>query len=142
MSKPLYESVDPETYLELAKELSLESQAASKRTAADRAYYAAFLASRDFLTAKGYITPYYNSDDHRYVEETLKRKDILGSLGNDENRLRRARNLVTYDTRDIATTTQQYARPLSWMISTGGTIIQRVKELPPREAPNETTDLL
>ena len=132
MSQPLYESVDPETYLELAKELSLKAQAVAKRTAADRAYYAAFLASRDLLAEKGYITPYYNSDDHRYVEENLKHKDILGSRGNDENRLRRARNLVTYDTRDIATRTQQYARPLDWILDTAGTIIDQVKQLPPR----------
>ena len=42
MSQPLYESVDPETYLVLAKELALKSEAAAKRTAADRAYYATF----------------------------------------------------------------------------------------------------
>lgn len=137
MSQPLYESVDPEKYLELAEELSLRSQAVAKRTAADRAYYAAFLTSRDLLAEKGYITPYYNSDDHRYVEETLKHKDILGSLGNDENRLRRARNLVTYDTRDIATSTQQYARTLNWVLDTARTIIDGVKQLPPREAPND-----
>lgn len=132
MSQPLYESIDPETYLELAKELSLESQVSAKRTAADRAYYAAFLASRDLLAEKGYITPYYSSEDHRYVEETLKRKDVLGSLGNDENRLRRARNLVTYDTRDIETKTQQYARPLSWMLETAEAVIKKVQGLPQR----------
>jgi uncharacterized protein (UPF0332 family) len=132
MSQPLYKSVDPETYLELAEELSSKAQAVEKRTAADRAYYAAFLVSRDLLSEKGYITPYYNSDDHRYVEETLKRRDILGSLGNDENRLRRARNVATYDTRDITTRTQQYARPLDWMLNTAGTIIDKVKKLPPR----------
>ena len=135
MSQPLYESVDPETYLELAKELSLKSQVAARRTAADRAYYAAFLASRNLLAEKGYITPYYTSDDHKYVEETLKRKDILGALGNDENRLRRARNLVTYDTRDIQTETQRYASPLSWMLNTAETVIKKVQELPQRSAP-------
>jgi len=132
MPQPLYKSVDPETYLELAKELSLKSQVAAKRTAADRAYYAVFLASRNLLAEKGYITPYYNSDDHKYVEETLKRKDILGALGNDENRLRRARNLVTYDTRDIETKTQQYARPLNWMLNTAEAVIKKVQELPQR----------
>jgi uncharacterized protein (UPF0332 family) len=132
MSQPLYESVDPETYLELASELSSKAQAAAKRTAADRAYYAAFLVSRDLLAEKGYISPYYNSDDHKYVEETLKHKDVLGSLGNDENRLRRARNLVTYDTRDLARTTKQYAYPLNWVLNTAGTIIDRVKQLPTR----------
>ncbi len=132
MSQPLYESVDPETYLELAKELSSKSQAAARRTAADRAYYAAFLASRDLLAEKDYITPYGNERDHQYVNEVLKRKDILGSFGNEGLRLRRARNVATYDTRDITTRTQQYARPLNWMLNTAETIIDKVKQLPPR----------
>jgi len=132
MSQPLYESVDPETYLELAKELSSKSQAAARRTAADRAYYAAFLASRDLLAEKDYITPYGNERDHQYVNEVLKRKDILGSFGNEGLRLRRARNVATYDTRDITTRTQQYARPLNWMLNTAGTIIDKVKKLPSR----------
>ena len=132
MSQPLYESVDPETYLELAKELSSKSQAAARRTAADRAYYAAFLASRDLLAEKDYITPYGNERDHQYINEALKDKDILGSFGNEGLRLRRARNVVTYDTRDITMRTQQYACPLNWMLNTAGTIIDKVKKLPPR----------
>ena len=128
MLQPLYEALDAETYLELAEELSSKPQSTARRTAADRAYYAAFLASRDLLATKGYITPYYSLDDHKYVAENLKRSDILGSLGNGENRLRRAWNLVTYDTRDIST---QYAYPLKWMLDTAGKIIDRVKALPP-----------
>ena len=42
MSGPLYKALDPKTYLELANELSLKSQEAANRTAADQAYYAAF----------------------------------------------------------------------------------------------------
>lgn len=132
MSQPLYESVDPETYLELAKELSSKSQVAARRTAADRAYYAAFLASRDLLAEKDYITPYGDERDHQYVNEALKRKDILGSFGNEGLRLRRARNVATYDTRDITMRTQQYARPLNWMLNTAGTLIDKVKKLPSR----------
>lgn len=132
MSQPLYESVDPETYLELAKELSSKSQVAARRTAADRAYYAAFLASRDLLAEKDYITPYGDERDHQYVNEALKRKDILGSFGNEGLRLRRARNVATYDTRDITMRTQQYARPLNWMLNTARTLIDKVKKLPSR----------
>ena len=80
-SQPLYEPVDPEAYLELAKDLSLKSEAAAKRTAADRAYYAAFLASRNFLEGKGYITPHGDERDHQYVIEALKREDVLGAVG-------------------------------------------------------------
>lgn len=130
MSQPLYESVDPETYLGLAKELASKLEVAAKRTAADRAYYAAFLTSRDLLAKKGYITPYNNSQDHKYVEETLKRSDILGACGNDENRLRRARNIATYDTRGITPDIQRYARPLAWMLRTAEEIINKIRELP------------
>lgn len=132
MSHPLYESIDPETYLELAKELSLKKEASAKRTAADRAYYAAFLASRDFLAKKGYVTPYGDERDHQYINETLKRIDILGSFGNNGLRLRRARNMATYNNQEISTTTHQYGRPLEWMLNTAEEIIERVKQLPSR----------
>jgi len=129
MSELLYRAVNPKTYLELADGLSLESDETAKRTAADRAYYAAFLVSRDTLAERGYITPYYSSDDHKYVSETLKRKDVLGSFGNDEARIRFARNLTTYDTRDISRE-QQSARSLKWILDTAKQIIERVENLP------------
>jgi len=129
MSEPLYRAVNPKTYLELADRLSSEPHETSKRTAADRAYYAAFLMSRDILATKGYITPYYSSEDHRYVAVTLKRQDILGSLGNDEARIRRARNLIMYDTRDI-NREQQDARSLKWILDTTKRIVERVENLP------------
>lgn len=131
MSLQLYKSLDPETYLELASKLSTESDEAARRTAADRAYYAAFLVCRDTLARKDYLTPYYNSGDHKYVGDTLKRNEVLGSFGNEEQRLRRARNLVTYDTGDI-TKTQQNACGLDWMLRTAKNIIDRVKALPPK----------
>lgn len=129
MSEPLYKAVDPKTYLELADRLSLESDETAKRTAADRAYYAVFLVSRDTLAERGYITPYYSSDDHKYVSETLKRKDLLGSFGNDEMRIRFARNIILYDTRDISRE-QQSARSLKWILDTAKQIIERVGNLP------------
>lgn len=129
MSGPLYKAINPKDYLELANRLSSESQEVAERTAADRAYYAAFLAGRDVLATKGYITPYHSQNDHQYVAETLKRKDVLGSLGNDENRLRRARNLITYDTRGIDAS-QQDARSLKWILDTAKRIIERLEALP------------
>jgi len=130
MSEQLYEALNPKTYLELATELSLKTQAAAKRTAADRAYYAAFLSSRDLLATKGYIMPYYDAKDHEDVAEKLKDRNVLGAFGNEENRLRRARNLITYDTRDISSA-KQHACSLKWMLETARTIIERVEALPP-----------
>lgn len=126
-SQPLFESIDPETYLTLARELASRSEISAKRTAGDRAYYAAFLVSRNLLKEKGYATPYGTTEDHKYITETLKRPDVLGSFGNEEFRLRNARNVVTYDT---DTTTQQNARPLDWMINTSEKIIAQIKQLP------------
>ncbi|MDO8636188.1 MAG: hypothetical protein Q7R34_08095 [Dehalococcoidia bacterium] len=97
---------------------------ADRRTAADRAYYAAFLFSRDTLFAKGYITPYYGSEDHEYVARELKSKRILGMAGSDENRLRVARNKVTYDTREVGSPS------LEWFVRTSEEIIAKVKALP------------
>lgn len=132
-SEPLYKAIDPKTYLELANELSLRSQEPAKRTAVDRAYYAAFLASRDILAAKGYITPYYSSRDHQYVAEMLRHRDILGSLGNDENRLRRARNTITYDTREI-NKSHEDARPLNWILDTAKRIVEGLGTVPDDKA--------
>jgi hypothetical protein len=110
----------------LADELASKPESSAKRTAADRAYFAAFLTSRDQLTAKGYLTPYYSSEDHKYVAEKLK--ILLGAFGNEENRLRTARNQVTYDTRDL--TTEEGQPSLKWIVNTAKQIIERVSKLP------------
>jgi hypothetical protein len=125
--KPVFLALDPVAYIELVDELASRPETPAKRTAADRAYFAAFLFSRDQLTTKGYIMPHYSQDDRKYVAENLKL--LLGTFGNQENRLRRARNRVTYDTRDL--TQSEGQPPLSWMISTAKEIIERVKKLPP-----------
>ena len=124
----VFPAIDPAAYMALAEELGAKVGVPEKRAAADRAYYAAFLTSRDQLTAKGYITPYYNFDDHKYVAENLK--ILLGTFGNEENRLRTARNRVTYDTRDL--THSQGQPSLEWMLDTAKTIIERVEKLPSR----------
>ena len=124
--RPLFPALDPADYIGLADELASRPEQAARRTAADRAYYAAFLISREQLTAKGYIVPHYSQDDHKYVAENLKL--LLGTFGNQENRLRAARNRVTYDTRDL--TYSQGQPPLNWMVDTAKEIIERVKKLP------------
>ncbi len=124
--KPLFPAIDPVAYIGLVDELASKAELPAKRTAADRAYFAAFLTSRDQLTAKGYIMPLYNADDHKYVAENLK--ILLGAFGNEENRLRTARNRVTYDTRDL--TYSQGQPSLKWMVDTAKEIIERIKKLP------------
>jgi hypothetical protein len=125
--QPIYRQLDPKAYLDLARDLAATNDSAHHRSAADRAYYAAFLASRDELAKKGYLTPYNSQEDHRYVARTLKNKDVLGMYGNEEDRLRTYRNRVTYDTGDIIA---GQAGPLSWMIETAAEIIRRVEDLP------------
>lgn len=124
--KPVFPAINPVEYIGLVDELNSKPELPAKRTAADRAYFAAFLTSRDQLTTKGYITPHYNQNDHRYVAENLKL--LLGAFGNQENRLRTARNRVTYDTRDITYSQEQPS--LNWMINTAKEIIRRVTKLP------------
>ncbi|MBI4216394.1 MAG: hypothetical protein HY687_03255 [Chloroflexi bacterium] len=118
----MFQPLDPTTYLDLARELASRRDTAARRTAADRAYYAAFLYSRDQLELKGYITPYQSTEDHKYVTENLRA--LIGSAGNDEYRLREARNDVTYKT-------GQLQDKLQWMINTADVIVQRVRALPP-----------
>lgn len=125
--KIVFPALDPIAYIGLVDELASKPELPAKRTAADRAYFAAFLISRDQLAAKGYIMPHYNLNDHRYVAENLK--ILLGAFGNEESRLRKARNRVTYDTRDL--TYSQGQPSLKWIVNTAKMIIERVKELPP-----------
>lgn len=129
MSELIYPKINPEEYIKLADELALKPDNASKRSAADRAYYAAFLTCRDILTAKDYLTPYYDYQDHKYVAETLKNPKILGSFGNNESLLRKARDCITYDTRDLRTN-QEKVKRIEWMIKTARTIIEKVQALP------------
>lgn len=129
MSELIYPKIYPEEYLSLASELALRLDEAAKRSAADRTYYAVFLTCRDVLTAKNYLTPYYNYKDHKLVTDTLKLPKILGNLASDEIRLHDARNCINYDTRDLRANQEDVHR-LSWMMKTARTIIKRVQALP------------
>jgi hypothetical protein len=125
--KPLYPAFDPIEYLTIAKILSVKKDSASRRSAADRAYYATFLICRDTLEKKKYSTPYKGLEDHAYISSVLKK--ALGSIGNEENRMRRARNTATYDPHDLYN--NEDVRNVEWMITTAEEIIKRVKDLPP-----------
>ena len=129
--RPWYPALNPTDYLKIADELTSRSESSAIRTAADRAYYAAFLTCRDRLAEKDYFTPTYSSDDHLNLTSALRREEILGSYGNEELRLRRARNCVTYVTDDISSANKD-ACPLHWMLATAREIISRVEALPHR----------
>ena len=123
MNQPL----DPEALLDLAKELAASQNTSAQRTAADRAYYAAFLFARDQLASKRYITPYYGPNDHGYVADQLGR--LFGAAaGNEEQRLRERRNRLTYDTRRIPA-----SFTLNWMLETAEHLMRQVKSLPARQ---------
>ena len=78
MSELLYPKINPTKYLDLASELAAKSDDAAKRSAADRAYYAAFLTCRDVLTTKNYFIPRFSSDDHMDIAEKLRNPKLLG----------------------------------------------------------------
>jgi hypothetical protein len=127
MSKPLYPSILPGEYLTLAKELASRQEAASLRSAVDRAYYAVFLTCRDLLQKKNYIVEYGHIEDHQYISRVLK--TVLKSKGNEENRLRRVRNEITYNTSDLFQG-HDTVRRLDWVFSTSEELIQLVNNLP------------
>lgn len=120
--KPVFTALNPADYIGLAEELASRPEQTAKRTAADRAYYAVFLFSRDQLEMKGYLTRYGYTEDHPYV--TQKLRELLGFLGNEEFRMRRHRNKVTYETGDVGKPS------LNWMLKTAEKIIDSVKKLP------------
>jgi len=117
-----FPAVDPFKYLEFACEISSRTETEVRRTAGDRAYYAAFLFARDQLKEKGYMTPYNHEGDKKQVTEVLKRLKL--SVGMDEFRLQEHRTRVTYHTWRV-----EYPS-LEWMIDTAQKIINYVKALP------------
>lgn len=134
----LYPALDPTAYLEIADELASRSESSAIRTAADRAYFAAFLTCRDMLAKKDYFTPDNTAEDHPNLTSALKRKEVLGSWGNEEFRLRRARNCVNYLTCDISSSHKD-ARALDWMLKTAREIIRKVEALPQRSSESKRT---
>jgi len=115
-------AINPELYLALARELAGNPAPEYIRSAGDRAYYAAFLFCRDELARKGYITPFYSTEDHSYVSRSLQQ--LFGRGHFSEFELRYQRNRISYDTRNLRGVS------IPWMIKTAEDIIEKVKELP------------
>ncbi len=120
--------ISPENYLEQARELFKNPTVENLRSAGDRAYYAAFLFCRDELSKKGYMTPYYSFEDHKYVERRLN--EIFGGRDNIEKRVHVFRNYLTYDTRSLN------GISIIWMIKAAAELIARIKALPPNKNTN------
>jgi hypothetical protein len=118
-------AVNPERYLDLARELAGNPSPEYIRSAGDRAYYAAFLFCRDELAKKGYITPFYSTEDHNYVSRSLQQ--LFGRGLFSEFELRYQRNRINYDTRNL------HGVSIPWMLKTAQDIIERVKALPPKQ---------
>lgn len=117
-----FPAVNPLKYLDLARDMSSKPESEVRRTAGDRAYYAAFLFARDQLASKGYIVPFNGEQDKHDVSRILKGLEF--GIGNSEFLLRKSRTKITYNTRDVD------SQSLDWMISTAQKIINYVRALP------------
>ena len=95
-----FQPVAPESYLDLAIELSGDSGEASRRSSIDRAYYAAFLAARDELTHKGYTSVVQGPDTH--IQVALALTTVDSNHGRRLRFIRRARNRLTYETGSVS----------------------------------------
>jgi uncharacterized protein (UPF0332 family) len=121
-------AINPRSYLDLAVELAGRPESHLVLTAGDRAYYAAFLSSRNLLAEKGYAPFYEGVTAHANVTQAL-RTHLSDGIGNEENRLRRARNQLTYNTGAVP---MSRGRSIQWMIRTAREIIDAVSDLPER----------
>lgn len=100
---------DPEDYVSLSQVNSLTScSEAQQRTAMSRLYYAAFLLSREFISAKRKAPFTTARSVHQDVVREMKTWDY--DLGADLDQLRQARNDADYDlTMPLETVMQDYS---------------------------------
>lgn len=117
--------VEPDGYLQLADEWALSDNPASRRSAVDRAYYAAFLTARRELTAKGYGSFAANSQAHGQVQAVLL--EVLPEISQRLSDLRQARNRLTYGTRRTWLPRRQ---TLEGLLDSAREIIAAVEALP------------
>ena len=120
-----FDAIAPSEYLVLAVELAASSSASSRRSAIDRAYYAAFLATRDELVSKGYISTAQGSRVHRQVAEALIH--ITRDAGEMLVDLRYARNRLTYETGILTLPRRQ---SLQGLLDSARAVIEVVQALP------------
>ena len=121
----IFEPIAPESYLALAIELSRASDGASRRSAIDRAYYAAFLTARNELNNKGYIIAVQRSESHVQVVVALTK--AARNPGRRLELLRRARNRLTYQT---GRTSLPEGLSVENMLDSARAVIEAVRALP------------
>ena len=120
----VFSPLDTGTLLDLADELAHRPTPASLRSAADRAYYAAYLTARDQLACKKYARFNPGGSAHIRVGQALRAIDI--DTGNLLSELRFTRNTLTYDTGYVAL---EGDRTLEWILDAARTIIRYVDAL-------------
>lgn len=124
-----FRPLSPDAYLTLAVELSQSPSEASRRSAVDRAYYAAFLATRNELHRKGYLTAGRGPQIHTQVISAFT--NLNKNAGSQLRNLRLARNRLTYQT---GRATLPYGMTTETILNSARTIIQAARTLPPNRA--------
>ena len=119
-------AVDPSSYLGLARELARRSEPVARRSAVDRAYYAAFLAMREAFRVKHYPLE-KGRNEHSAVVNTVSalRQDI----GDQQKRLYDLRNLVTYNVGEVVF---PEGTSVEWALATARIVIRMARGLPAR----------
>ncbi len=117
--------ITPAAYLTLAIELGETQNAAWQRSAVDRAYYAAFLTTRDELTEKQYGL--FTRGPRSHIQVFLALYHIRRDLGLMLRDLRRARNRLTYQTSRQAL---PQGLSLTALLESARSVIDAVKALP------------
>ena len=120
-----FEPLAPDAYLILAVELSESASESSRRSAIDRAYYAAFLTARNELDSKGYINAVRGPQTHAQVIVALTQADR--NSGRALKSLRRTRNRLTYQTERINLPRRQ---SLQSLIESARAVIEAAQALP------------
>ena len=120
-----FEPFPPDAYLALSRELSRSPGEPARRSAIDRAYYAAFLTARNELNSKGYLTPGRGPQIHAQVIVALTQADR--NSGRTLRSLRMARNRLTYQTGRVAL---PYGMTIETVLDSARIVIEAVRTLP------------
>ena len=120
-----FNAVDPAAYLTLAIEWSRSADDTTLRSAVDRAYYAAFLTTRDQLSGKGYGHFTADPQVHSQVAKLLSATNK--NAGEKLIILRRARNRLNYQTGNVTLPRGQSVRSLMLFARI---VVEAAQELP------------
>src|ERR1700676_3794517 len=107
---------DPvEFYRQALRWNSRNSSEVTSRSVASRAYYGAFLPTRESLSAQERTSIGSSGDTHRNLVDCVMRRGDAASIGigNDLRDLRRLRNMADYDLNQFDTMTAGKAVNLS-----------------------------